>query len=136
MTKFGHVYWNWGGLTTDLEQRAEKWEMALAHYQQAVTLSPVNHGRLLKDKIVRTHLYLGATYTSLGELSQAAEAYQKASEMAPDDYEGHQGLASVYRQLGRLDEALEEARIARDLAPKEERPTLNDLIVQLEIEGK
>jgi O-antigen ligase/Flp pilus assembly protein TadD len=130
--KLGQVYWNWGGLSSDPGERAEKLEAALAYYQRAVTLSPVNHGHLLKDNIVRDHLYLGATYAAIGELSQAVEAYQKANEMAPDSYEGHKGLASVYRQLGRLDEALEEATTARDLAPEEGRPGLDDLIAQLE----
>jgi tetratricopeptide (TPR) repeat protein/O-antigen ligase len=135
-TKLGHVYWNWGGLTPDPGQRAEKLEAALAHYQQAVTLSPLNHGRLLKDNIVKTYLRLGATYTAIGKLSQAEETYQKANEMAPDGHEGHKGLASVYLQLGRIDEALEEARAARDLAPEEERPDLDDLIAQLEAQKK
>lgn len=136
VAKLGQVYWNWGSLAPDPGQRAEKLEVALAHYQQAVTLSPINHGRLLKDDIVRTHLYLGATYTAIGELSQAVEAYKKANEMAPDGYESHKGLALVYMQLGRLDEALEEARTARELAPKKERPDLDDLIAQLETQRK
>ena len=104
ITRLGHVYWNWGRLTPDMEQKAQKLEVALAHYQQAVTLSPVNHGRLLKDNLARTHLYLGATYADLGEFSQAAAAYQKANEKATDSYEGHKGLAVVYLQLGRLDD--------------------------------
>ncbi|MBM4464699.1 MAG: tetratricopeptide repeat protein [Chloroflexi bacterium] len=132
ITKLGHVYWNWGGLTSDPEQRAEKLEVALSYYRQAVTLSPLNHGHLLKDNIVKAHLHLGEIYADLGKLSQAAEAYQKASEVAPDSYESRKGLALVYRQLGRLDEALEEARTARDLAPEEERPGLDDLIAELE----
>jgi tetratricopeptide (TPR) repeat protein/O-antigen ligase len=134
MAKLGHIYWNWGTLTPDLEQRAEKLEVALVHYQQAVTLSPLNHWHLLKDDMVQTYLHLGETYAALGKLSQAAETYQKANEMAPDSYEGHEGLASVYLQLGRLDEAFEEAKTARDLAPEEERPGLDDLIAQLEVQ--
>ena len=130
--KFGHVYWNWGVLTPDLEQRAEKLEVALAHYQQAVTLSPLNHGELLNDQIIKTHLHLGTAYSSLGKLNQAVEAYKKASEMAPDNYDSHKNLTVVYLQLGRLDEALEEAKVARDLAPEEEKPNLDDLIAQLE----
>jgi len=130
--KFGHVYWNWGVLTPDLEQRAEKLEVALAHYQQAVTLSPLNHGELLNDQIIKTHLHLGTAYSSLGKLDQAVEAYKKASEMAPDNYDSHKNLTVVYLQLGRLDEALEEAKVARDLAPEEEKPNLDDLIAQLE----
>ena len=136
ITKLGHVYWNWSSLTSDSGQKAEKLEVALVHYQQAVTLSPLNHGRLLKDDIVCTYLRLGATYTDLGEFSQAAEAYQKASEKAPDSYEGHKGLALVYLQLGRLDEALEKAKTARDLAPEEEKLSLDDLITQLEAKKK
>jgi tetratricopeptide (TPR) repeat protein len=135
-TKLGYVYWNWASLAPDPGERAEKLEAALAYYQQAVTLSPLNHGRLLKGNIVRAYLYLGATYTAIGKLSQAVEAYQKANEMAPDNYEGHKGLAFVYLQLGRLDEALEEARMARDLAPEEEKPYLDDLIAQLEAQKK
>ena len=131
-TKFGHVYWNWGVLTPNLEQRAEKLEVALAHYQQAVTLSPLNHGELLNDQIIKTHLHLGTAYSSLGKLDQAVEAYKKASEMAPDNYDSHKNLTVVYLQLGRLDEALEEAKVARDLAPEEEKPNLDDLIAQLE----
>ncbi len=132
LTRLGHVHWNWSRLISDPEQRAEKLETALAYYQQAVTLSPLNHWHQLKETITKTLLHLGATYADLGELSQAAEAYQKAIEKAPDGYEGHKGLASVYLQLGRLDEALEEARMARDLAPEEERAGLDDLIAQIE----
>jgi len=132
LTKLGHVYWNWSALTSDAEQRAEKLEAALSYYRQAVALSPLNHGHLLKDKIVQAHLHLGEIYADLGKLSQAAEAYQKAREMAPDRYESHEGLALVYRQSGRLDEALEEAKMARDLATEEEKPALDDLIAQIE----
>jgi tetratricopeptide (TPR) repeat protein/O-antigen ligase len=136
ITRLGHVYWTWGRLTSDLEQKVEKLEVALAYYQQAVTLSPVNHEHLLKDTIFRTHLRLGEIYADLGKFSQAAEAYQQANEKAPDSYESHKGLASVYPQLGRLDEALEEAQVARDLAPEEERPSLDDLITQLQAQAK
>jgi tetratricopeptide (TPR) repeat protein/O-antigen ligase len=132
IAKLGHVYWNWGSLTSDLGQKAEKLEVALAHYQQAVTLSPLNHWHLLKDDIVQTYLHLGETYTAIDKLGQAAEAYQKVNEIAPDSYEGHKDLASVYLQLGRLDEALEEAKTARDLAPEEEKPGLDNLIAQIE----
>jgi tetratricopeptide (TPR) repeat protein len=132
IAKLGHVYWNWSSLTSDLGQKAEKLETALAHYQQAVTLSPLNHWHLLKDDIVQTYLHLGETYTAIDKLSQAAEAYQKATDIAPDSYEGHKDLASVYLQLGRLDEALEEAKTARDLAPEEERADLDNLIAQIE----
>jgi O-antigen ligase len=132
LTKLGYIYWNWGSLMPDWEQKAEKLEVSLAYHEQAVGLSPLNHGHLLKDTIVHTYLSLGATYADLGKFNQAAETYQKANEKAPDSYEGHKGLASVYLQLGRLEEALEEARIARDLAPEEERPDWTDLIAQLE----
>ena len=132
ITKLGHVYWNWSTLTPDPQQRAEKLEVALSHYQQAVALSPLNHGHLLKDKIVQVHLRLGEIYAELGKLGQAEEAYQKASEIAPDSYETHRGLALVYLELGRLDEALEEAKKAKELAPEEERAGLDDLISQIE----
>jgi len=132
ITKLGHVYWNWGALTPDPQQRAEKLEAALSYYQQAVALSPLNHAHLLKDKIVQANLHLGETYADLGELGQAEEAYQKASEMAPDSYESRKGLALVYLKLGRLDQALEEAKTARELAPEGERAGLDDLISQIE----
>jgi len=143
--KLGYTYWNWGVLTPDLEQRTEKLEVALAHYQQTVTLNPLwdkfyeevpgwalGRGQFLKDRILETHLYLGTAYTSLGKLSRAVEVYKRASEMAPDNYDSHKNLTVVYLQLGRLDEALEEAKVARDLAPDEEKPKLDDLIAQLE----
>ena len=132
VTKLGHVYWNWSALTHDPQQRAGKLEVALSYYQQAVALSPLNHGHLLKDKIAQAHLHLGEIYAELGKLNQAEEACQKASEIAPDSYESHKGLALVYLELGRLDEALEEARRARELAPEEERAGLDDLISQIE----
>lgn len=134
--RLGHVYWNWGGLSSDMGQRAERLESALAHYQRAVTLSPLNHAYQLKDNIVQTYLHLGAAYTSIGKLDRAVEAYQKALEKAPDNYEAHKGLALVYQQLGRLDEALEEAKKARDLAPEEKKPALDELITQLGVHKK
>jgi O-antigen ligase len=136
MAELGHVYQNWGVLMPDPGQKAEKWEAALAYYQGAVTLSPLSHGRLLKDDIVHTYLGLGATYADLGKFSQAAVAYQKATEKAPDSYWGHKGLVLVYQQLGRLDEALEEAKTARDLAVGEERPPWDDVIALLEAQRK
>ena len=136
MARLGHIYWNWGHLTPDLGQKAEKLEAALAYYQQTVTLSPLNHGYLLNDDIAQTYLNLGETYSALGELSRAVEAYQKVNEMAPDRYESHKGLVSVYLRLSRPDEALEEAKTARDLAPEEERAGLDDLIAQLEAQKK
>jgi tetratricopeptide (TPR) repeat protein len=136
MAELGHVYRNWGVLTSDPGQKAEKWEAALAYYQGAVTLSPLSHGQLLKDDIVLTYLGLGETYADLGEFSQAAVAYQNATEKAPDSYWGHKGLVLVYQQLGRLDEAIEEAKTARDLAVGEERPPWDDVIALLEAQRK
>jgi tetratricopeptide (TPR) repeat protein/O-antigen ligase len=134
VAKLGHVYWNWGGLTTEREQKAKKWEEALAYYQQAVTLSPVNHGYLLQDNIVQTYLHLGAIYAESGRLDRAAEVYQKANEMDPSNYENHEHLALVYLQLGRLDEALEEAKIAVDLVSDEDKAEVENAIVQMRLD--
>ena len=134
MATLGHVYWNWGGLTSDLVHRAKRWEIALSYYQEAATLSPQIHGRGLKDDVIRTQFHLENAYAAPGKLNRAAAAYQKVVGMAPDDRMSHRNLAIVYQQLGLIEEAIIEARAARELAPAEERAELDALIAQLEMQ--
>ena len=128
----GTLYLRWAWTTSEPVERVDRLERALEYYQQAVALSPNHHGVRLKSDMLEIHLVLGNLYVAMDELDQAAAIYEKASEVDPDDYRSHEGLAIVYQRLGRLDDALTEAKKARDLAPSKEKEQLDEMIVKLE----
>lgn len=136
---------------TDLAKRIEGLEKALGYYQQAVVMSPNNHGRRLKGDIIRAHLLLGDAYMAVGRSNQAGTAYGRAIELDPqmalqerlsvikgcsDDYACHRNLAIFYQQLGRVDEALAEMKKARNLAPPSEKASLNSFLAQQEAQNQ
>ncbi len=50
---------------------------------------------------------LGITYQANGDYENAAKAFAKVAELAPDDYDGHFSLGDMYFQMGDRQEALE-----------------------------
>lgn len=82
-----------------------KFEAARQEFETAISLNP---------KLFEAYYYYGTVAFTQGELEQAAEMLEKASEVAPDDIRGLQLLPQIYRSLGREDEVMEasERRLA------------------------
>lgn len=156
VSKLGLLYRAWGEMLTDPQEKAEKFDQALEYYRQAEALRPHDPGILnewglvhfdkgeydqaidkyqkslsLNSGSIQTYLLLGGAYEASGDFTQAAKAYEKIIEIAPDDPIGHSSLAFLYEQLGRIEEALAEAEIARSLASGNEAAALEEFIIHL-----
>lgn len=84
-------------------------EKAVAHYQQAIQLSPSHHVAVVN---------LGRLYRSLGENSKAEEWYRRALKVARTA-EVLSPLGALYYNTGRHKEALEVYREAVSLQPSQ-----------------
>ncbi len=76
---------------------------ALACYQNALELQP---------RDFHLHYYTGLLHRDAANLSAAADAFEQAHKVRPDDPLTHLRLAQVQVELGRLDEAAEHLEIA------------------------
>ncbi len=76
----------------------EAWEEAIAELEQALAMDPS-----LADASV--YFYLGLAHNYLEQPQPAAEAYESALELAPDDSASHWNLALTYIQLERFPQA-------------------------------
>uniref|UniRef100_A0A8D2HDX5 Protein O-mannosyl-transferase TMTC1 n=1 Tax=Urocitellus parryii TaxID=9999 RepID=A0A8D2HDX5_UROPR len=84
-------------------------EKAVAHYQQAIRLSPSHHVAMVN---------LGRLYRSLGENSMAEEWYKRALQVARKA-EILSPLGALYYNTGRYEEALQIYREAAALQPSQ-----------------
>ena len=159
IAKLGLLYRAWGEMLTEPREKAEKLDVALGYYKQALALSPHNAGILREwgsvyyikgkyDKAIekyqqslsldrrssQTYLLLGDAYMAKKELDRAFEAYENAVKFNPKDFIGHKKLAFVYQQRGQIDKAIAEAKIAKNLAPPYEKPALENFITRCEAE--
>ncbi len=83
--------------------RERNWEDAIDAAQQATALAPERH---------EAQLLLGDAYRGLGEISQALQAYQRATELAPSLGILHGRQAEMLARLGRTDEAIAAGLVA------------------------
>ena len=86
----------------------------------------------MNEGSVQTYLLLGDAYEAGEDFPRAMGAYERAIEIAPDDFMGHRRLALLYEQMGRIEEAIVEARIARSLASSNEAAALEEFIIHLQ----
>ncbi|MBI5565401.1 MAG: tetratricopeptide repeat protein [Chloroflexi bacterium] len=103
------------------------WPLARDAYQQVVNIEPHR---------AEAYSALAFSHYRLQELPQAAAAYQRYIELAPDApnvWEAHKNLALVYRQLGDLTQALNELRLAAGLTTGDDQAQLNALVTQWQI---
>jgi len=157
VSKLGLLYRAWGEMLTDPPEKAKKFDQALEYYRQAEALRPHDPGILnewglvhfakgeydqaidkyqrslsLNSGAIQTYLLLGDAYGASGNSTQAAKAYEKIIEIAPDDFIGHSSLALLYEQMGRIEEAIAEAETARSLASGNEAAALEEFIIHLQ----
>jgi tetratricopeptide (TPR) repeat protein len=79
----GNLYHAWADVTGEPGQKVEKLRMALAHYQESVSLAPQTHGRLLEDAIFEAHVSLATALGRLGRTEEAVEEARAARDVAP-----------------------------------------------------
>jgi tetratricopeptide (TPR) repeat protein len=83
---------------------------AAAMFERAVPLA--------KDKNLPIVLAkLGDSYHKARQFEKAAESYQKAIELKPDDSEYHNNLGNAYAEMGKIPEAAAEFKKAAELNP-------------------
>jgi tetratricopeptide (TPR) repeat protein len=94
-----------------LYQQQRQYEPALSYYQQAIA----NHPR--RQDQAELWERLGLIYQLLGRYPEAAEAYQRVTELTPRQALAWNSLGTVYRLLERLDEAVAAYQQAIALDP-------------------
>jgi len=110
-TNLADLYRQWYELAPDPAQKERLGRQANANYEIATTLSP-NDAVLWNTK--------GNFHSQLGQLEEAAEAYEHVVGMFPLSHEIWQTLGTVYAQLDRLDEAVAATQESLELAPEAE----------------
>ena len=81
-----------------LEQ--DRFEVAVAEFQQALNLGPLNHA-YFRDA-------LAGAYFKKGDLDKAVEAYNKVFAFNPNYARSHYMLGQVYEQQSKKREAIQE----------------------------
>lgn len=71
-------------MTADPADVAQRLEVALAYYQQSSTMSPANHGQVLKKDMISAHRSLAMLYQQLGHTDEAIEEAKIARDLAPE----------------------------------------------------
>lgn len=110
-------------LLGDLYLDQKKLDKAIEAYRDALEIAP---------QLTRALYSLCPIYVQQNELDEAIACNQDLVQVAPHDWNAYQALASVLDQKGELEQALSSAQAARRLAPKEQQPTLDMYIVQLQ----
>jgi len=94
------------GLALSLGQRHEEAEKA---FTRAVELDP---------RLFDAYYFHARHAFAQGKFEQAAELFEKAAEVRPDDYQAISLLAQVYRTLGREEEGKEACRLTLEAIEK------------------
>jgi tetratricopeptide (TPR) repeat protein len=74
---------------------------------------------------------LGYVLYHMGQLSDSISYFQRATKLAPGDFNVHKNLAIVYSDTGRFEEALRELDRAISLAPQDQTEQLRSLLQYL-----
>ena len=94
------------GLALSLGQRHEEAEKA---FTRAVEIDP---------RLFDAYYFHARHAFAQGKFEQAAELFEKAAEVRPDDYQAISLLAQVYRTLGREEEGKEACRLTLEAIEK------------------
>lgn len=102
------------GLALSHSKRQAEAEMA---FQRAVELDPT---------LFDAYYFHGRHAFSKGKLEQAAQLFEKATEVRPDDYQALALLAQVYRALGREEQRNDARRRTLEVIEKRLQTSPND----------
>jgi tetratricopeptide (TPR) repeat protein len=78
---------------------------------------------------------LGQVQLQLQQYEEALEAFSQSLDYAPNAntaWNTHRLMAVAYWELGQNEQALVEALVARDMAPEDQKPLVEQLILQLQ----
>ena len=78
----------------------------------------IRDGHWLDPKLYEAYYFYARTSFQQGDLARAAQLYEQASHVNPDDYQAPSLLAPIYKSLGRAAEADATRRRALQLAEK------------------
>jgi len=90
--------------------RAERYEEAIAHFQQALQRHP---------GLVDAAQGIGLAYAEQGKMAQAEAQFQAVLRLAPDFAEAYTHLGKLYARTGRLDQAATAYRTVIKLQPEQ-----------------
>lgn len=99
---------------------------AAAFYEQAVALFPPGDARAAE-----TLLQLGATWLDAGDVSKAAEAWEKTVALSPDDLGLRRRLAETYERNYLPDRALTHLAFLETRVPATDRPLVLQQIARI-----
>jgi len=150
--------WRWHTVLADVYSRTGKMDQALTEDQEAVRLSPdnplvynnygldlLNAGKLIEARTnleeaikleprYERYTNLGIVNRDLGDNATAAEMFQTAVKLKPDDYRAWGFLADIYKRQGsdpaKVQEAYEKS-IALGEKLLKDRPTDSVLLVDI-----
>jgi tetratricopeptide (TPR) repeat protein len=112
-----------------LYQRMQMYPEALAEARATAQLVPND---------ATPQLLIGDISRSMNDLATAATAYEQALVIAPNldnAWNVHLNLALIYQTQGQVEPALSHATMALNAAPEDQRPAINDFILELEQQG-
>ena len=95
-----------GGIALALKK---KFDAAQKEFEEAIRLNP---------KLYEAYYFYARTAFQSGDLAKAADLYEKASTLNPDDYQAASLLVGVYHGLGRETEARDTERRALQLTER------------------
>lgn len=126
------LYQSWASLTSDANERGNRFEQSLRYYKQATSLSPhnaqlfnewgsvyasmgqfdkalekYNQSLALDQEFDMTYFALGDLYYSVEQSDQAAEMYEKGLALNPRVIKAWSFLGVIYAQMGRYDDAID-----------------------------
>ena len=85
---------------------------------------------------MEAHRNLARVYYVQNKFSEAAEQYQRVTELAPSDIDAYLNLASSYERMNRYSEAIEHLEKAKTLSSEAMViDKINGLIVKLQKEN-
>jgi adenylate cyclase len=79
----------------------ERYPEAVAEFDQAIAFDP---------NLFEAHYFYARACFAQGKLEEAAQLFQRAAELKPDDYQALLVLTGIYRSLGREQEMQQAAR--------------------------
>jgi tetratricopeptide (TPR) repeat protein len=150
----GRMFRIWAEMSSDAQDRQERWEQAIAYYTEATTLSPNNaqllnewglvyfmageygqaiakyeHSLALDAEFVQTYVLLGDASAMAGDAEGAIEAYGGALELQPRQLTPRLQLCALLGQQGELEQAAEQCRKALQLSPNDYQAHRNLAII-------
>ena len=111
-----------------------KWAEALAEFENAVAAAP-EYGAAWREKgIAQNKLYHQAKKPA--GMPNGLDAFARAIELSPDDYDAHASLGGALKREGQLKEALAQYEEATRVSRGHSYPLLNAIKLDAQLKGR